>query len=309
MGVVWSKEVPRGRQVTGNRNEGAVYTREFLVRVNSPATSLIDITNSPGLAYGDKHPDDQTVFLDSYSGKPADDSGLLYLCSYEYRKQDPQDQAAENAGGGDQPGGLDFRPPVWGGTSSVVTRPIYKDIDGDTMTNSAGEPLEDLEAEQAEEKLTLTQYYLTHGEWMGLARSYTNAVNEDLWNGGAARTWKCQGCSKKLNIENRNGVTVIYWEVTWEFAYKADEWTLKPWDIGFHQLVNSEGDPEPYGSLRAQIKGQDKKPVRKPVGLDCSGVAVPAGAKPCELEFFIYEEMAFVPAFGELFTPSVIGGA
>jgi hypothetical protein len=305
MAVVWSKEVPRGRQVAANRTDGATYTREFLVRVSSPATSLSAITDSTGCSFGDAHPDDGSVFLDSYTTKPADDSGLLYLCSFEYRKEDPQDQEPPEG----TPGGLDFRPPVWGGTSSVVTRPIYKDKNGDTMTNSAGDPLEDLEAEQAEEKLTLTQFFLNHADWMGAARSYTNAINNAAWNGGAAKTWKCQGCSKKLNIENRNGATVIYWEVTWEFAYKADEWTLKPWDIGFAQLVDANGDPEPYGSLRAQIKGQDGKLVRQPVGLDCAGNAVAAGQPPCELVFEIYEQADFGTAFGEVFTPAAAGGA
>lgn len=305
MAVVWSKEVPKGRSVSGNRQDGSVYTREFLVRVDDPSTSLIDITNSPGLAYGAAHPDDPSVFLDKYSGKPADDSGLLYLCSYEYRKETPQDQDTPEG----QPGGLDFRPPVWGGSSGVVTRPVYKDRTGTVMTNSAGDPLEDLEAEQAEERLTLTQYYASHTDWEPLAKNYTNTVNSAPWNGGGEQEWKCQGCSKKLNIENRNGVTVIYWEITWEFAWRADNWKLKPWDIGFAQLVDANGDPQEYGPERAQIKGQDGKGVRQPVGLNCAGVAVAPGAPPCVLEFELYMPMDFQAAFGQLFTPSVVGGA
>jgi hypothetical protein len=305
MAIVWSKEVPKGRTLSGNRNDGAVYRREFLVRVDAINTSLIDISNAPGCAFGDEHPDDPSVFMDRYDVKPADDSGLLYLCSYEYRKQNPQDQEPPEG----EPGGLDFRPPVWSGSSGVVTRPVYKDRNGDIMTNSAGDPLEDLEAEQAEERLTLTQYFLSHTGWLSTAKTYTNAVNNAAWNGGAEHTWKCQGCSKKLNIENRNGVTVIYWEITWEFAYKADNWKLKPWDIGFHELVDeATGEPSGTGTKRAVIKTYDGKGTRQPVALG-GGVALPPGTPPVALEFEVYEPLDFLTPFGELFTPSVNGGA
>lgn len=304
MAVVWSSEVPRGRTISGNRQDGSVYTREFLVRTDDMTTSLIEITNAPGLAYGDPHPDDASVFLDKFDGKPADESGLLYLCSYEYRKQTPQDEEPPEG----EPGGLDFRPPVWGGTSGVVTSPVYKDRNGDIMTNSAGDPLEGLEAEQAEERLTLTQFFLHHTDWQATAKEYTNSVNNVAWNGGDAHCWKCQGCSKKLNIENRDGATVIYWEVTWEFAYKADNWKLKPWDVGFHERVDATtGEPSGSGTQRSVIKTQDKKGVRQPVAL-AGGVALPPGTPPVALEFEVYPPLDFATPFGELFTPSVVGG-
>ncbi len=109
-----------------------------------------------------------------------------------------------------------------------------------------------------------------------------------------------------MNIENKDGETNVYWEITWEFAYRADKWTLKPWDIGFAQLVNEDGEPTQAGSLRAQIKGQDGKPVRQPVAL-AGGVAKPAGERPdiCNAPngFDVYHEKDFTTPFGELFTP------
>lgn len=304
MAVVWSKEVPKGRSVSGKRSDGSVYKREYLIRVDDPATSLLTIINAPGLNYGDAHPDDASVFLDSYDCKPTDESGMLYLLSVEYRKQTPEDQSENN----DEPGALDFRPPVWGGSSSVTSQAVYKDRDGEVLKNSAGDPLEDLAADTAEERLTLTQYYYLHTDWMQLARDYTNAINSDAWNGGAATEWKCQGCSKKLNIENKNGTTIVYWEVTWEFAYKKDGWLLRCWDIGFAQLVDANGEPSSQGTQRAQIKGQDGKAVRQPVGLDGAGMAVAAGQPPAELAFFMYPERPFGPKFGEVFTPNPLGG-
>ena len=311
MAILWSEEIPRERSASGKFKDGTSYKRAFFVRTDSMTESLVYISNAPGIGFQAEHPDDPSALMKSFDVKPADDSGLLYVVSYDYAKADPGEkpedpQDPENPEE-PKPGSMEFRPPVWGGASSVVTEPIYKDRGGVVMCNSAGDPLEGLQAERAEEKLTLTQYYPTHQGWQQLAREYTNAINNDTWNGGIARTWKCQGCSKKLNIENKDGETLVYWEITWEFAYKADKWQLFPWDIGFAERVDDEGNPSTGGTKRAQIKGQDGKGVRQPVALN-GGVAKAAGEAPDALEFDIYQEKDFMVAFGELFTPGAPAG-
>lgn len=311
MAVVYTKEVIRGRSYSGKRDDGETAKREFLVRLDMPSTSISMIANAPGIGYGAAHPELPWLVCESFDTKPADDGGLVYSVSFDYKKPKSDDQEPPE-GEDPKPGEFNGKVPTWGGTSGVVVRPIYKDQAGAIMANSAGDPLEGLEAEQAEERLTLTQYYSDHTQWQALARGYTNSINEEPWNGGAPRSWKCQGCSKKLNIDTKDGVTTVYWEVTWEFAYRADLWTLKPWDIGFAQLVDENGDPAPYGTKRAQIKGQDGKTVKHPVGLNNQGVALPAGQPPlvCNnpLGFLIYNEANFTAIFGELYTPS-FGGA
>jgi len=306
MAIEWVRESPKERSASGKFKDGTSYKRAFFVRTSSPTESLVDISNAPGIGFQDEHPDDPSAVMEKFDIKPADDSGLLYVVSFDYAKQNPDEQEDPENPEEPKPGSMEFKPPVWGGASSVTTEPVYKDKDGVVMANSAGDALEGLQAERAEEKLTLTQYYATHAGWQQLAREYTNAINNANWNGGQAKTWKCQGCSKKLNIENRDGETIVYWEVTWEFAYRADKWTLKPWDIGFAQLVNEDGEPTSAGTLRAQIKGQDGKPVRQPVALN-GGVAKPAGQPPniCNEPdgFLVYQELDFATPFGELFTP------
>lgn len=308
MAIVFSREIPKERSASGKKKDGDEYTRGFWVRTDSPTESLVDVSNAPGIAYYDPHPDNPVCVMDAYDIKPADDSGLLYVVSFKYKKFSPDEQEDPDP---EKPGSLPWKPCVWGGSSSVTTGPVrpnangeFRDLNNNKISNSAGDPLEGLEQEFAEERLTLTQYYASHTDWMGLARDYTNSVNNANWNGGGARTWKCQGCSKKLNIETLEGATVVYWEVTWEFAYKADEWTLKPWDIGFAQLVNDDGTPTTYGTKRAQIKGQDGKPVRQPVALN-NGMAKAAGQPPDALKFFVYPEKDFSTKFGEVFTPGV----
>ena len=298
MSIVWVKEQPRERGGSGKKDEGCEWQRAFLVRTDVLDESIIEITNSCGAVFGDVHPDDASTFLNTFDTKVVDGTGLLFSVTLKYSKKNP----AEEDPADDKPGGMDAKPPVWGGSSSVTTGPVYKDNAGNMMTNSAGDPLEGLEKEFAEEKLTLTQYYASHAQWMPLSKTLTNAVNDEAWNGGAARTWKCQGCSKKLNIENTDGATLVYWELSWEFAYRADGWVLRPWDIGFSQLVDDDGVPSGTGTKRATITGQDKKGTRQPVALG-GGVALPAGTPPVALEFFVYTERDFDVYFGEVFTP------
>jgi len=297
MAIIYAREIPKERTATGNYKDGYKYKRAFFVRTDSPTESLTDISNAPGIAFQDLHPNDASAMMQTYDIKPADDSGLLYVVTFDYEKFNPDDR--EPPAG--EPGGMDFKPPVWGGSSSVTTGPVYEDVTGLMIVNTANDPLEGLEKEYAEERLTLTQYYATHTQWMALSREYTNAVNNATWNGGAIRTWKCQGASKKLNIETKDGATIVYWEVTWDFAYRADGWDLKPWNIGFNELAI---DPETGGYYaRKTIKGLDGRPVKQPVALDSNGLAKTPGEAPDALSFQVYESKDFSSAFGQLFTP------
>jgi hypothetical protein len=306
MAVVWCRELPRERSQSGKYRETYVYKRAWLIRVDDPATSLPDITNAAGVGWLDGHPDDASCKALEFDTKPVDDTGLLYTYSVTYQVP-PVDNG--DSGGEGEPGSIStlMKVPIWSAGSSVVTAPCYKDKDGDIITNSAGDPLEGLEKEEAEFRLTLTQYYPSHANWMGTARTYTNAVNSDTWNGGAPGTWKCQGCSAKVGSENVESATMIYWEVTWEFAYREDTWDLKPWDVGFHELCDVNGTPSASGDKRKTIYTVDKKPTRQPVALS-GGVALPPGSPPEVINggdgVKVYQEQAFVSVFGQVYTPT-----
>lgn len=317
MAVEWCREIPRERSASGEKEGGNQYSRAFLVRVDAFSTPIDEIYNAPGLSYGDLHPDDDTVELQSFDCKVADDNGLLYLVSFKYAKKRPDDSGGDEGGGGGGGGQVNAHIPFWGASSSVTTRAVYQDRHGKVMCNSAGDPFDAQEADVAEAKLSYTEYWPSHTDWNMSQRTYTNTVNLNTWNGGDRYTWKCQGCSAKVNIENENGVTTVYWEVTWEFAYRAEGWQLKPWDVGFSELVDNNGTPSPTstgynaatgegpsggGTKRAQIKGQDKKAVRQPVALS-NGVAKPAGSRPNAIWFEVYETRDFTIRFGQLTTP------
>jgi len=294
MAIVWTRENAKDRSISGQEKDGSKYTRSFIVRTDDPSESLDDIVNACGVSYGDSYPGTTGMGMKSFDAKVADDVGLLYSVTFNYEKTVPEDP--------EQPGGMDGKPPLWGASSSVTTGPVFKDVFENKIVNSAGDLLEDLEMEKAEFRLTLTQYFPDHTSWLSGMAEYTNTTNDAEWNGQPAGWWKCQGASAKLNIEDNEGTILVYWEVTIEFAYRDRGWDLLPLDIGFAQLVDDEGNPSSAGTKRAQIKGQDGKPVRQPVGLDCNGMAVPAGQPPCELFFQVYKRKNF-GIFGQVYTP------
>lgn len=300
MAVIWSRELPRERSQSGKYGETYVYSRSWVVRVDDPLTPLPDITNALSLAWLADHPDDISCKLLEFDTKAADDTGLVYTVTAKYQTPPVNNDANKNQNDPNNSGGGLMRIPIWSASSSITTGPVYK-----TIANSAGDPLEGLEQEYAEFRLTKIEYFLNHSQWLSDARQFTNKVNSDTWHGGGPRTWKCQGCSAQLQTENQDGATVNYWEVTWEFAYRDDDWNLKPWDVGFYEKCGSDGVASQSGDKKKSIKGVDGKRVG-PVALD-GGVAKPPGQPPDVINAGageeVYEKVAFGSRFGEIFTP------
>lgn len=296
MGVEWIRESARDAQFTRAADGKTTATRSWLAKSNSPATSASDVVNAAPVSVGDKLGGLECTRV---RARANGGDGMLWTVTAEYEVVPPTD--------GDEPplGGGQIKVPIWSASSTVSNQAIYQDRAGNTITNSAGDPLEDVTADVAEFRLTLTTFFLSHAQWVGPGRTYTNAINNAVWNGGAEGEWKCQGFSAKLNAEEIAGSTVVFWEVNVEFAYKAGGWNPKPWDIGFAQLVDDEGTPTGSGSKRAIIKGQDGKGVRHPVAL-AGGVAKPAGQPPDVINGGIgvdyYPPLDF-SIFGELYTP------
>jgi len=284
-------------------------TRSFLVQTDSPATSPEEVQAATGLQIGQEisasAPGGRAVTLEvvKLRVRATDGVGMLWTVTADYEFVPGDDP--------EEPGlipGVPGKQDIWSGSSSVTKKARYVDRSGDVMTNSAGDPFEEgCLADTAEDRLTLTTYRMSHTDWIGESKLYTNTVNSGNWNGGEEGTWKCQGCSKKLNMEQHEAGLLIYWEITWEFAYDPDGWTWKPWDIGFSETTNEDGEPTSYGTGEAApgrrtIKGKDGKGVRNPVALN-GGVAKAPGLPPDALEFNLYILRDFGAAFGEVFTP------
>lgn len=300
MSIVYTKAIKAKWSLDDVKDEGPTYRNVWLVRTDNPGEDLADIRDAPGVAIGDVVTDAnaQYVICKSLSVQAADSSGLLWEVTASFEPRKPEEGNEESGGGGGGGGGTLPPIPIWSATGSSSVVPVYKDVDGDMITNSAGDPLEGLEKEKSEFTLVLTKPYLNHGLWLAAARAYTDTCNSAVWNGGAQHTWLCR--FRSASVERKDGL--IYWSTQWEFAYREETWKLMPWDIGFHQL-DGDGDGE---YQKKTITGSDGKTVKQPVALS-GGTPLPDGEPPVVIRggfgAKVYKEANFGVEFGEVFTP------
>jgi hypothetical protein len=170
------------------------------------------------------------------------------------------------------------------------------------IVNSAGDPIEGLSREREERGWTLTKFYAAD-TWMADRNTYSGSVNSDVWDGEAAGKWKVslksadERQSQKLDENDEDGEVKKYVETKWEFRFDPDGWQLKPWDLGFQEKADSNGNASTSGTNRRTITGKDGKAVKQPVAL-ANGVAKAAGQAPDALTFNVYPATAYGAKFG-----------
>jgi hypothetical protein len=292
MSIVAVLETARGTGVSGKYGESFTFTRKWIIRVDSPTTSRVKITQAPGVRFGDGYPDFPSHKAMEFDCTEESGDGMMWGITVRYYIPPAENKPDPVTG---------LPTDCWAASGATTTIPLFKDKDGLLILNSAKDPLEGAEREASDFSLTLTKAY-TNLTWSSIAVAQSNTVNSSSWNSSAARTWKVAFRSankKELTVSGSETDTKPYWEVVWEFSYRPDTWDFKPWDVGFNQLVTSDGTPSASGTKRAAVLGADKKAVRSPVALS-SGVAKPAGQAPDALEFKLYQETDF-SVFG---TPS-----
>jgi hypothetical protein len=281
MAVVDSRELFRGRGGSQKYGEVPSYKREYLVRVDSMATSETAIAQATGCAMLDAHPDVPEALLNDVSVTQDGDSPFHYRVSLSYGVLEDAD---ENP--------LD-RPDQFSYTGAITSGPAFIHYgDGNdspaVIVNSAGDPLEGLEKESAEWRVSISGNRADFDK--SLASDYLNTINSDTYSGLSAGTVKCQGISGSRKIELVSGSKLVYWEVNVELAHRGENWRLKTWDVGFNEIVGGE---------RKKILDAAKKEVSQPVALS-GGVQKSAGQPPDMLTFKIYKEKTFTGIFPAL---------
>jgi len=284
MAVVACLETARGTGVSGKYGESFTFTRKWIVRVDSPFTPRTLISRAPGIVFGAGHPDFASHKAMEFDCTEESGDGMMWSVTVRYYIP-PIDNTPDSAAG--------MPKDSWSGSGTTITIPVFEDKDGGKIVNSAKDPLEGAERESSEFTLNLTKCY-PDLSWSPIAESQSNTVNSSTWNQSPARTWKVafKSASKKEATSSSSDTTKPYWETTWEFSYRKETWDYKPWDVGFNQLVTSDGTPSSSGTKRAAVLGADKKPVKSPVAL-VSGVAKDAGSAPDALTFKLYKETDF----------------
>lgn len=289
MAVVSCSEVIAGTSASGKFGESVRLTRKWTVRVDDMQTSKAAIIAANLVNWGDAHPDFAACKAMEFELSNSDEVGMRWTITVTYYIP-PRDKKVNENG---------IPEDYWEASGGTATIPAFEDINGDTITNSAGDPLEGLEKERSEFGWTLTKFY-TDDTWTTDAVTCSNTVNDDTWSGCAAGTWKAEFKSAKLREITPTGEdaeTTYCVETHWEFRYDASGWKALPWDVGFMELDDSGSSP-----VRKTIKGSDGKAVKQPVALNPDGSAKAAGEKPDIINggagAEIYEQTDFSTTFG-----------
>jgi len=294
MAVVATVEIARGTGVSGKYGESFTFTRKWIVRVDSPSTSVVTISRAAGVKFNDPHPEFANHRAMEFDLTEESGDGMAWGLTVKYYVP-PVEMTPSSSTGLPQ----DF----WSASGSTSTSTICYDSLERPIVNSEADALEGAEREVTDFSIVLTK--ITGDlSWSPLAAYYTQTVNSSTWNGSEPGTVKCmfRSANKKfLTPTDGSSDSVPYWESVWEFAYRADTWEFRPWDIGFNQRVTANGNPEesPSATRRAVILGADKRPVKSPVALR-NGVAKTPGEPPDVLRFRLYKSRDF-SVFG---TPS-----
>ena len=283
MAVVESYEIAEGRGVSGAARDSLQYTRSFAIKIDKANTPMDDIANAPNIKFGDKHPDDDSVFATSFDCSVSDDL-LLYRLNVTY--QAPTLIDASSSGPPNKPDGspntnYDYSTvpaDAWSGSSSVAAVPctVDADIGGGgvnpmTIANTAGVGIPDLQKDQAFAQLQLTKSYGTLSALITDVMKYTNKINvNNNWIVSDDQyCWKCQGCNWQKVTQSSGGVNLTYFSATWVFAYDERQWKLEPLNVGYMDRSGGEG----LIVTLAPIMTPDGEQVTEPVALDDQGLA------------------------------------
>lgn len=238
MGVVGSYENVLERSATGAIRQRSQYSRSFTVRVDTPNTSLVDIGNAPGIAYGDPHPDDSSVYVTEINVQASGDSMLLYRVTYTYTIIDDENvsggaveaKKADDTGGTAPPPDPTAVPlPFWSGSSSLnqINKWVMKN--GAVVVNSAGVPYpEGVLVDRPTGQLVLTAPYpISALDTVIEMTRYVGYLNTDNWPassavGGSERGWwKFTNASWAFKEQTSGAIRLPYVEAVYTLSYKV----------------------------------------------------------------------------------------
>lgn len=279
------RELPR--VVTHLIGESPEFERRFVATLNTPDTNANTVISTIACGHGTSHPEVAFARCYEVAVNEAYEGNRYWhevVAKYRIPAADEQD--------------VDLlpwlRPDVWKFQTQGVAVPALYYYDGTTqkpMTNSAGDYIEGVTVDEAQQKVTIQSNRQNFPS--ALAAAVTNCVNESVYLGFAQDCVKVQGISGEQATEQVNGQEVRYWKITSELLCRQTGWSLLIPDVGFNFI---EGGVR----KRAFVEGPDEEdlPSANPVPLDGSGGIKAAGSLPAILTRRVYKRIAMSTYFG-----------
>jgi hypothetical protein len=261
------------------------FERRFVVTLNNPDTNAGIMVAAVGAQHGSAHPEVSAAKCREVSVTEAYE-GNRYWAEVVAQYAIPTV--------GDIQLLPWLRPDVWKFQTQGVAVPALYYYDGTTqkpLTNSAGDYVEGLTVDEAQQKITITSNRQNFPS--ALAAAVTNCVNGDAYLGFPQNGVKVQGISGEQVIESVNGQDVRYWKITSELLGRQSGWDLLLPDVGFNYI---EGGIK----KRADVRGPDGDQVASanPIALNGSGGKQSGSTLPAILTRRVYKQISMSQYFG-----------
>jgi hypothetical protein len=164
-------------------------------------------------------------------------------------------------------------------------RPVIRDVDGNLICNSAGDPYNPpIRKDDSRPVLTVVKNYPAPFD-LALADDYRDTINSTPFFGVPPGRVKCRAPRASRQF---HPVIGEFYRVTFQFDFNRDGWNAKPLDEGFRYLSGAQ--------LVAAFDGNSL--ASEPVLLDGEGGRLAVGGDPVYHDFQIYEGRDFASAFG-----------
>lgn len=288
---------------TAARNErNGAKTFRVRYRVTLDSTSVvqngIDLEQGLAILEDSRLPaDDASItirgteyFVSSRDVEPPDESNrIVWFVSVEYT------DTLDNGGDGDldqPPGNNNPNPmddqPYWEFDSGDGTRFTNRDVDGNLIVNTAGDPPEPI---QIFEPRPVIMFHRNEASFTwAMSRQYGCKVNSSTWNGAPPKTVLC----RKIRAIPRWRNGIPYYALTYQFEFRdlPEGWQHMLTSLGLREKVTTtEGGTTTSELMPIYVNGE---PTQEPMPLDNDGSACPPGYED-ETEWKVYKDVDFGP--------------
>lgn len=278
MGVVLIEQIGRSKR-RGKLDDKYVreYSVPYRVRTSTPTDSAVVVITAlqAVVPIYTPHTEDGYALLKNWSVQETD----LQTCweataEYSTSTADPTQQAPNPL---DEPADI-----TWG--SERVEIALQEDLDGESISNSAGDPFDPpLAVETGRQIVTVVknQAFYTR-TFAGLYLYHFNA--DSIWGLDAGQILMVQFDGKRAI---KNGIVYYPWTMQFKFCdYSMTTWeNATILDAGFRYLS---------GGVYVSINDKNGQPVSKPAPMDGGGLPLVAGADAAFLDFRIRNGANFV---------------
>lgn len=261
------------------------YRRTWVVETNSPYDGPLTVRAAlpvgVGYAYrifdasGNQVEYDYGTYVNKITCRCVSKDGQQWICTADYGTYNPS-IFPQNP--------LQWPLKISWGTTKFE-RVVMYDAAANAVLNSAGQyfdPPLTADDSRINLKIERNQAYFD----ASVVAIYKDALNADVFFGGAPGTWKVEGITADLEYNNDSGTPDgFYYKVTYTFEYRAEGWNSPVLDQGLYQLDGS-------GNL-TPILDDNGSPVTQPALLDGTGHELPSTGTPTFISYVLYNSQPY----------------